>query len=242
MATHQRRSLARIDGNDLLRLAELAADVEAGLFARHPRGAGRYGRLVCRALCQGAALHYLDGTNGVKDFDVWSFYAERGDGPFPYRWRGTADYGPSKFGRYPDDPPSFTGRRVDLLGRSLDVPLDAEPAKVLRDYLSAARTRSAKELGRVGGPLCSGPPLSEPCLKLVASHGSSSPRGRAGSASAVRARWPVVWVAAVAVGVYEAVGGPAAVTCGAGLEGQCRAQGCVPGFRLAGGVRAAGVE
>jgi hypothetical protein len=33
-----------------------------------------------------------------------------------------------------------------LLGRSLDVPLDAEPAKVLRDYLSAARTRSAKEL------------------------------------------------------------------------------------------------
>ena len=64
----------------------------------------------------GAALHYLDGTNGVKDFDVWSFYAERGDGPFPYRWRGTADYGPSKFGRYPDDPPSFTGRRVDCSG------------------------------------------------------------------------------------------------------------------------------
>ena len=111
---------------------------------RRVRGATR--RLVCRALCQGAALHYLDGTNGVKDFDVWSFYAERGDGPFPYRWRGTADYGRSKFGRYPDDPPSFTGRRVDLLGRSLDVPLDAEPAKVLRDYLSAARTRSAKEL------------------------------------------------------------------------------------------------
>jgi hypothetical protein len=94
----------------------------------------------------GAALHYLDEKNGVKDFDVWSFYAARDDGPFPDRWRGTADYGPSKFGRYPDDPPSFTGRRVDLLGRSLDVPLDAEPATALRDYFSAARTRSAKEL------------------------------------------------------------------------------------------------
>jgi hypothetical protein len=58
MATHRRRSLARIDRNDLLRLAELAADVEAGLFARHPRGAGRYaGRLVCRALCQGVGAH-----------------------------------------------------------------------------------------------------------------------------------------------------------------------------------------
>jgi hypothetical protein len=48
----------------------------------------------------GAALHYLDARTGIKDFDVWSFYAARSDRPFPYRWRGTADYGPSKFGRY----------------------------------------------------------------------------------------------------------------------------------------------
>ena len=142
-----RRSLERIDGDDLIRLAELAARAESALFARKPHGAGRYaGRLVCRALCQGAALHSVDGRNGVKDFDVWSFYAERGDGPFPYRWRGTADYGPSKFGRFPDDPPSFTGRRVDLLGRSLDVPLGANPVTVLREYLSAARTASARAL------------------------------------------------------------------------------------------------
>ncbi len=123
METSSGRSLARIDRNDLLHLAALAAEVEAGLFARHPRGAGRYaGRLICRALCQGAALHYLDGRNGVKDFDVWSFYAQRADGPFPYRWRGTADYGPSKFGRYPDDPPSFAGRRLGARLRSLSPP------------------------------------------------------------------------------------------------------------------------
>jgi hypothetical protein len=108
---------------------------------------GRFaGRLLCRALCQGAALHYLNATNGVKDFDVWSFYAERDDGPFPYRWRGTADFGPSEFGRYPGDPRSFTGRRVDLPGRSLDARTDAEPVTTLRDYLSAARTASAKAL------------------------------------------------------------------------------------------------
>lgn len=58
------------------------AQIEADLFARHPHGAGRYaGRLLCRALCQGAALHYLDGKNGVKDFDVWSFYAALGESP-----------------------------------------------------------------------------------------------------------------------------------------------------------------
>jgi hypothetical protein len=70
------RSLARIGSNDLARLAKLAGEVEAGLFVRHPQGAGPYpGRLLCRALCQGAALHHLDAMNGVKDFDVWSFYA-----------------------------------------------------------------------------------------------------------------------------------------------------------------------
>jgi hypothetical protein len=42
MGTGPARSLARIDIQDLLRLAALAAEAEAGLFARRPRGAGRY--------------------------------------------------------------------------------------------------------------------------------------------------------------------------------------------------------
>jgi hypothetical protein len=140
------RSLERIGRNDLLRLAKLAADVEAGLFARHPHGAGRYvGRLVCRALCQGAALHYLDARNSVRT-STSGPSTPRATMAHSVPVEGNSGLRPSKFGRYPDDPPSFTGRRADLLGRSLDVPLDAEPATVLRDYFSAARTRSAKEL------------------------------------------------------------------------------------------------
>ena len=46
-------------------------------------------------------------------------------------------------------------------------------------------------------------------------------------------------VAACAGGVYEAVSGPAPAGCGAGLEGQRRADVRVPGFPLAGGVRMA---
>jgi hypothetical protein len=48
--TSTTRSLAPIDRSDLLRLGVLAAETEAGLFARHPQGAGRYaGQLLCRA-------------------------------------------------------------------------------------------------------------------------------------------------------------------------------------------------
>jgi hypothetical protein len=101
---------------------------------------------LCRALCQGAALHYLDGITGVKDFDVWSFYVGHDDGPFPYRWKGTADFGPSRSGRHPHDPPSFRGRRVDFPGRSLPASLTDDPVTVFRAYLSSSRTRTAKAL------------------------------------------------------------------------------------------------
>jgi hypothetical protein len=141
------RSLARIELTDLFRLAALAADAEGELFRRKPQGSGRYaGRLLGRALCQGAALHYVNERNGVKDFDVWSFYAQHDDWPFPARWRGTRDFGPSKFGRYPNDPPRYSGRRVDLLGRSLPAEPGTDPADALRCYLAARRTDSAKAL------------------------------------------------------------------------------------------------
>jgi hypothetical protein len=147
MPTGPDRSLERIEIADLLRLAVLAVDAEAELFRRNPQGCGRYaGRLLGRALCQGAALHYVDGNNGVKDFDVWSFYAQYDDWPFPPRWRGTRDFGPSKFGRYSSDPPRYSGRRVDLLGRSLPVRPGTDPADALRRYLAARRTASAKAL------------------------------------------------------------------------------------------------
>jgi hypothetical protein len=91
-------------------------------------------------------VHYVNGKNGVKDFDVWSFYAQHDDWPFPARWRGTRDFGLSKFGRYPGDPPQYTGRRVDLLGRSLPAAPGADLAHAIRDYLAAGRTTSARAL------------------------------------------------------------------------------------------------
>ncbi len=105
MQTRSGRSLARIDRNDLLRLAALAAEVEAGLFARDPQGPGRYaGRLVCRALCPGAALHYVDAANGVKDFDVWSSMPSAPTGRSRTGGGARRIKVPPKFGRYPGAP------------------------------------------------------------------------------------------------------------------------------------------
>jgi hypothetical protein len=69
-------------------------------------------------LCQGAALQFVDGQNGVKDFDVWSFFAvKKGVPQFPPRRHARVDFGESKFGREPGE--SLKGRRVDVFGRSI---------------------------------------------------------------------------------------------------------------------------
>jgi len=70
------------------------------LFKRRPSPSGRFrGRLLMLALCQGAALHYVDKLHGVKDFDVWGFFKSLPNLSFPYRGvHGRLDFGPSGSG------------------------------------------------------------------------------------------------------------------------------------------------
>jgi hypothetical protein len=128
---HSNRSYEPIDRDDLTHLAQISRSDLADFFARKPRYSVLEDRLVCIALCQGAALHFLDYTNGVKDFDVWAFFAAHPDAPdFPWRRRKARDFGDPEFGRSPDRP-DFVGRRVDLLGRR---------------YLFEGRTETARRL------------------------------------------------------------------------------------------------
>ena len=79
------RALEPLTKAHLSHLGALAAQDREGLFLRCPHLAFYRERLLCIALCQGGALHYIDGRNGGKDLDVWSFYAA-GSGPqFPPR-------------------------------------------------------------------------------------------------------------------------------------------------------------
>jgi len=77
-----KRSHAPFTDEHLKRLVKIALEDQEGLFERNPRLAIYRKRLKLVALCQGGALHLLDckeglkHTNGVKDLDVYSFYAE----------------------------------------------------------------------------------------------------------------------------------------------------------------------
>ena len=144
----QGKSYERLTKADLKRLGEIAARDQDDLFRRKPDLGRLYsGRLIAVALCQGAALHYLNGKNGIKDFDIWSFYRAVRERPYPYRRLGIADFGDPKFGKT-DDYPQFVGRKVDLLGRSLDDSDVSDSIAVLRRYLSERKTKSARLLAQ----------------------------------------------------------------------------------------------
>ena len=147
------RSTEVIDVGDLARLAEVAAQDRDRFFAKRPEYRHR---VVATVLCQRAALHYVDVAtgkrrqNGIKDFDVWTFFAAVPGERFPADRRNThVDLGASKFGHYPGESSRFRryqGRRIDLLMRALPVEPTIDPAAALLDYLTEARTTTAQWL------------------------------------------------------------------------------------------------
>ena len=135
------RSSAMIELQDLLRLSEIA-NSERYIAGDPDARATFLSKILCVALCQGAALHYLDKTTWVKDFDIFTFFVADGMKKFPPRRRTSYDFGRSKFGRHPDDV-GYTGRRVDVMGRSTVHAAGALPFESLRLYLRTTPTRTA---------------------------------------------------------------------------------------------------
>jgi hypothetical protein len=142
------RSLEKITVTDLQRLATIAREDREDLFRRKPNLGKLYAeRLICVALCQGAALHYIDEQNGVKDFDIWTFFREHSKQPFPYRRNVPRDFGYPKFGTSPDRP-DFVGRRVDLIGRSIPYGKEQDTIKIIQNYLMLSANKSPRLLAK----------------------------------------------------------------------------------------------
>src|SRR3954470_21519836 len=107
---------------DLQRLFELAKQDREEFFARKPEWARYYAdRILGTALCQGAAWHYVRGDIGINDFDVYTFYAANPERTWYAKRIARLDFGSPKFGLSEVSGRGYVGRRVDLLGRALNV-------------------------------------------------------------------------------------------------------------------------
>jgi hypothetical protein len=136
------RSYERLDESDLARLGRAAEAELKAFFARNPHLAGWQDRLRIVALAQGGAEHYLRGRRGIRDLDVIVCFAE--DPCLPRLFRRMVvswDWGPSKLGRCPYDPPEYTGRAVDVA--FWVIPDRASAVAALREWLTA---RAAKHV------------------------------------------------------------------------------------------------
>lgn len=131
------RSWETIEQHHLRRLAQIATDDLEDFFQRYPDHGGRYrDRLMLICLCQGAAGHFIHRDRGVSDFDVWAFFRAHPERPFPYRRPAKGDFGPSRFGRHPDDA-YRRGRGVDLFGRSIPCENGQDPHDCVRAWLAS---------------------------------------------------------------------------------------------------------
>lgn len=140
------RTFEQLTKADLDRLASIALDDLQDLFTRR-RDTGKLyqDRLLMLCLCQGGAKHFVRQDHGIRDLDVWAFFSEHPSRPFPYRRRGKRDFGPSHLGSHPDDE-GFEGRRIDIIGRSIESnPDELAQDSVLR-WLRQRRTESAKRI------------------------------------------------------------------------------------------------
>ena len=126
----------------------------ARLSPRYPRWSALHSqRLLCVALCQGAALHFVNSKNGINDFDIWSFFCEIPGQPIRRRRVVSRDFGQPHFGTSPDKP-DFIGRRVDLLLKSIPAQPGGDPILLLQNHLSARRTTTARCLSEKAAVDC----------------------------------------------------------------------------------------
>jgi hypothetical protein len=142
------RSFLPIEHSDLLRLAEIARKDREQYFKEYPEWEEAYrDRVLCIALCQGAAKHFIDGKTGIHDFDVYTFYRQNPKKRWFAQRKKHQDFSDAKFGTSRNQP-EFIGRRVDCLGRGITVKEGESATDALRRWLVEQPTDTAKFLAQ----------------------------------------------------------------------------------------------
>lgn len=134
----KKRIYDKIYKKDLRALRDLALKEHNEFFIRNPHLKKPYSNsLIGICLCQGAAWHYLDPENGIKDFDIWHFYKERKKAAFPYRAKKVNKIG-------------YKNKWIDYLKRAISKSVYKEfpsaPDKIILQYLLQKNTKTKKFL------------------------------------------------------------------------------------------------
>lgn len=136
------RRYERLTKGDLERLASVASAEQDAFFRRNPHREYQRKRLFLAGLCQGAARHYVDRRNGVKDFDIHFFYWRPGKERH-MRCRRRVERFVGAFGRRP----------IDFLRTSITVREGVETRmtpeaslEVVRRFLRERPTTAARHL------------------------------------------------------------------------------------------------
>ncbi|MEK7078304.1 MAG: hypothetical protein AAB911_01920 [Patescibacteria group bacterium] len=110
MTENEKRHNFRLTRDDLNGLKKIALQEHKNFFKRNRKSKklskAYTSKLFCIALCQGAAIHYIDHKNGIKDFDVWLFYKKDDKVNFPDRSKKSIENGYRKI-------------RIDFIKRSI---------------------------------------------------------------------------------------------------------------------------
>lgn len=140
------RSYVSIETEDLKRLTEIAIQDRQAFFVTHPQWARLYGdRVLGIVLCQGAALHYVDGITGINDFDVYTFFEMNPVRGIYAKRIKSYDFGDPKFGQSVDKP-GFIGRRVDCMFRSIEHHPGETAESAIQRFVLEGRTETARLL------------------------------------------------------------------------------------------------
>jgi len=148
------RSYDKIDKSDLKILLKHATDDLDSFVKKHPKYKQLKSKIIAVCLCQGGGLHYNDGTTGIRDFDVYTFFSDDCSIRYPVRRRAVKDFGINKFGKtYPtpkerNNYPDFIGRNVDIMARHIEDKKNY--IESLQTYLTEQKTPTAFHLAQKG--------------------------------------------------------------------------------------------
>ncbi|QRE74392.1 hypothetical protein [Methylobacterium aquaticum] len=152
-APRDTRSFRPIEDDDLRRLATIGLQAFDTLMRPGNKSQIYSGKLLLLCLCQGGALHHRqcregrpeEERRGIHDLDVWGFFERQPACRFPPRWRGEEDFGLSHFGRRPEDA-HFTGRKVDVIGRCLEIEPGGDPVEAVVSWIRSASGSSPRHI------------------------------------------------------------------------------------------------